>query len=316
MTELAPEVKVLVLGVYKSLRVIPRLAHTIQDAKPQLMLVLGASNALPLTIARAMVGSRCSILLREASSPSGLVKSYSIGKRLIKRLAFAFAFKRADHVIALCNSMRTELERDWHVPAEKSTLIYNAVAVRGRPKHTRQSNMPIILCVARLTHQKDIPTLLRAFAIVRSVCMTKLVIAGTGAEHSALVKLSSQLGIAGDAEFLGHVHDVESLYATASLTVLSSRYEGFPNVLVEALAQGCPVVATDCPTGPSEIITGPDIGLLANMGDPNDLAEKILCALRTRYDKARLFEHAASFSEERMSDEVQALVARMLVPAQ
>jgi glycosyltransferase involved in cell wall biosynthesis len=136
--------------------------------------------------------------------------------------------------------------------------------------------LPVILAVGRLTKAKDYPTLFRAFSLVRQVRPAKLLVLGEGEERSNLERLAIELGIQNDVSMSGFVDNPFAFMAKASVFVLSSAWEGFGNVLVEALACGCPVVATDCPSGPREILDNGRYGRLVPVGDHEALAKAIL----------------------------------------
>ena len=285
------------LGATRHHQVPTKLALALRNFNPDTLLVIGLSNMLPTTIAVALLRWRLPIFLRVANSPAALIASYGPIKRMFKRPAFASALRSADRVIALTRAMRTELESEWKVPSGKITLIYNGVPIPETPPIVaRRDDPPVLLCVARLVPQKDHATLLRAFALLRADRPCRLRLAGDGEEKGRLVALASELGIAADVEFLGHVDDVAPLYRDATLTVLSSRFEGFPNVLIEALAHGCPVVATDCPTGPREVIDT-SVGLLAKASDYEDLAAKLKTALVQEFKPNDLLARAQLFSD-------------------
>jgi glycosyltransferase involved in cell wall biosynthesis len=139
-----------------------------------------------------------------------------------------------------------------------------------------QNRLPVILAVGRLTKAKDYPTLFRAFSLVRQVRPAKLLILGEGEERSNLERLAIELGIQNDVSMPGFVDNPFAFMAKASVFVLSSAWEGFGNVLVEALACGCPVVATDCRSGPREILDNGRYGRLVPVGDHEALAKAIL----------------------------------------
>jgi glycosyltransferase involved in cell wall biosynthesis len=164
----------------------------------------------------------------------------------------------------------------------------------------------VVLAAGRLTPTKDVPTLLRAFARARTVLNARLMILGEGknAEESAerrleLIALATELGVAEDVSMPGFVDNPFAYMARASVFVLSSLWEGFGNVLVEALACGCPVVSTDSPDGPGEILDRGRYGRLVPVGDHGAMAEAILATLRAPPDPDVLRSRAAMFSVDR-----------------
>jgi glycosyltransferase involved in cell wall biosynthesis len=222
---------------------------------------------------------------------------------VFRKAIFAWAFRHTGRLIALNAAMSAELRSIWHVPDHRIMVIPNGVTLhKDANRRPEPTDPPAILCVGRLQPQKDHDTLLRAFAHLAERRPCRLLLAGDGPLQPKLERLAATLGIADRVEFLGHVEDPGPLYAMARLTVLASRFEGFPNVLIEALAHGCPVVSTDCPTGPADVIDSPEIGLLARVGDPSDLAEKLDSALDHHFDPSFLLARAEHFSMDRLQE--------------
>jgi glycosyltransferase involved in cell wall biosynthesis len=137
----------------------------------------------------------------------------------------------------------------------------------------------VIASAGRLSFEKDYATLLHAFARVSLDRACRLVIYGEGSMRKELESLAANLGISHQVRFPGFISNLREALRQADVFVLSSRWEGFGNVLVEALACGCMVVSTDCPSGPREILAGDKYGLLTPVGDPNALAKGIQLAL-------------------------------------
>ena len=189
------------------------------------------------------------------------------------------------------------------------TTLYNAVdlgsfqAASAQPLNDpwlEAPSCPLILAVGRLHRQKDFPTLLRAFALIRHQIPTRLLILGEGAERGALERLSGALGIGTEINLPGFVKNPAAWMARAAVLVLSSSWEGLPRVLLEALAVGCPVVSTDCPSGPREILAEGRFGRLIPVGDPNAMAAAILETLANPPPREALQARAAEFSLARM----------------
>ena len=166
---------------------------------------------------------------------------------------------RARHVVVIPNPVV------WPLPSQPPVIVPESVLIEGRK---------LILGVGRLEHQKGFDLLVQAFArVVGKRPEWDLAILGEGPEKQRLEVLASSLGIAERVHLLGPVGNVGDWYSRAHLYVMSSRYEGFPNALVEALASGCPAVSFDCDTGPRDIIRHGTDGLLVPFGDVQALAE-------------------------------------------
>lgn len=213
--------------------------------------------------------------------------SSSFRSRLMPRFLRAF-YPSADAVVAVSHGVAKGLSDATGFPLQRIQVIYNPVItaemIAGavhEPGHPWlvDGGPPVVLGVGRLTRQKDFESLIRAFARVRQQRAARLLILGEGEERSALQALVRELDIDSDVALPGFVADAHACMARAAVFVLSSAWEGLPTVLIEALAVGTQVVATDCPSGPREILRGGELGRLVPTGDVAALAEGILAAL-------------------------------------
>jgi glycosyltransferase involved in cell wall biosynthesis len=167
---------------------------------------------------------------------------------------------------------------------------------------------PVIVTAGRLVAVKDQRTLLDAFARLRARRPARLVIFGEGPLEANLRAFADQMGISADVLFAGYINDPRTGYAAANLFVLSSTSEGFGNVLVEAMAAGVPVVSTDAPHGPREILAGGRYGALVPVGDAAALAEAMAAMLDQPTPADSLRQRAADFSIDRIGDAYEALI--------
>jgi glycosyltransferase involved in cell wall biosynthesis len=214
-------------------------------------------------------------------------------------------FGEADAVIAVSGAIAEDIAQHTGVARHRIRTIYNptftgdlvdkASAPLDHPWFERGCP-PVILGVGRLAAQKDFPALLRAFAAVRGRRPARLVILGEGRLRRELMTLAHSLGIAADMDMPGYVSNPLAWMSRASVFVLSSTCEGLPGVLIEAMAAGCPVVSTDCPSGPAEILENGAYGRLVPVGDHLALAEAIAATLDAPHDPQRLRRRAADFS--------------------
>jgi glycosyltransferase involved in cell wall biosynthesis len=158
---------------------------------------------------------------------------------------------------------------------------------------------PVILGVGRLSPQKDFVSLVKAFALIRERQPARLLILGEGEERSNLETLVHKLGLQAEVSLPGYVDNPYAYMSRAAVLVLSSTFEGSPLVLVEALACGTPVISTDCPSGPAELLEGGRYGRLVSVGDSEKLAEAMLETLVAPPNKELLMERAKEFSLEK-----------------
>ena len=228
-------------------------------------------------------------------------------------------FPAAAHVAAVSRGVAENVSAVVGVPEERLSVIYNPAVMPAalrraeeEPDHPwfADGGPPVVLGAGRLARQKDFPTLIEAFRRVLAERPCRLLILGEGPMRGELEGRVRALGLEGHAALPGWVENPYALMARAALFVLSSRHEGFPGALVEALACGCPAVSTDCPAGPAEILEDP--ALLAPVGDPEALAGVMLHALAHPADKVALRAKAARFSMERAVEGYEAVVERVL----
>ena len=239
------------------------------------------------------------------------------GTRMTKRRRLLFP--DFAHVVAVSRGVAESLSTSVDVPAEKLTSIYNptftpdiARRAKAAPVHPWFGGVgpPVILGAGRLAPQKDFPTLIEAFRHVSEKRTCRLVILGEGKLRTQLEGQVRALGLENSVSLPGWVENPYAFMSRAALFVLSSRHEGFPGALIEALACGCPAVSTDCPAGPSEILEDP--GLLAPVGDPEALSQIMLRALDRPFDRAKLCASVARFNMERAMDKYEELISRVL----
>lgn len=233
-------------------------------------------------------------------------------------------YRQADAIVAVSNGVADDLANIAGLPRSCITTIYNptvqpdltvkAQAPLEHPWFTAGAP-PVVLGVGRLGRQKDFPTLIKAFARLRAERPARLLILGDAdspskrdRRYAQLLGLAAELGVADDLRLEGFVANPFAYMARAAVFVLSSRYEGFPNVLIEALACGCPVVSTDCPAGPAEILDHGRFGPLVPIGDDLAMAEAMGAVLDHPLAKEHLRARAAMFSFEQAIDRYEAVL--------
>jgi glycosyltransferase involved in cell wall biosynthesis len=226
--------------------------------------------------------------------------------RLAYRL-IRFAYPRADLVLTLTAGARNDLISRFGVPAAKvANLGTNAVLtpqMRRRIEQLGRAPEPgHIVSVGRLSPEKGYATLIEAFAQLRRMRAARLTIVGEGDERGNLEALVEALNLSRDVSLPGHNPDPLSIVSQASLFVSSSSHEGLGNALIEAMACGVPVVATDAPYGPREILQGGRLGQLVPVGDATALAQAMAMTLEQPPESAVLQARAAEFSVEKSAE--------------
>ncbi len=249
----------------------PKLVSLMRVIRPDAVLstMTGTNLLTILACMRARVGSR--LVLREAASLVNV-------KGSLKLLMMHWLYPRATELVAVATGIAQELRR-LGLAENRVHVIHNPVdaerlrrlAASDRPLKL-SDKIPYIVSIGRLAEQKDQRTLLRAYASSALRRSHRLVIVGEGNQRSHLEQLGRDLGIDDKLLLLGAMDNPYPVLAGASLHVLSSRWEGYPNVLLEALALSVPVVSTDCPFGPREMLASGRYGRIVPMNDSAALA--------------------------------------------
>lgn len=281
------------------------LIRYVRRERPHCMLSSLTGSNLVALIAKELAGTPLRFVLREANT------SLNVRGPLTK-LLMKFLYPRADHVIAVSRGVASDLVENVGLPVSRVQVIFNPVHIDHVQRLSSKElnhpwflpgQPPVILGVGRLAPQKDFPTLLKAFALVRQRAPVHLVILGEGNDRATLERLVDSMALKGDVIMPGFVENPYAYMKHARLFALSSRWEGCPNVLVEAMAVGTPVVSTNCHSGPFEILGGGRHGHLVPVGDPEKLANAILDVLRLDHDHDALVERASDFSLEKIVED-------------
>lgn len=281
--EFPGEVEVVKLGNRGKLEGVFRLARHLRTHRPRAILAIKDHGATIALLSRSIMRLDLPVYVKITNTLSQTLRRRS--KRWGVRILYPWL---ADRLIAVSHGVRDDLIAHFGIKPAQIEVIYNPTVTPDIAERCSLSvnhpwladaGVPLIIGVGRLTPQKDFPTLLRAFTKVRAARPARLILLGDGPLRPELIQLARQLGVSSDVDFAGVVPDVIPWLARASLFVLSSRYEGLPNALIEALAAGCPVVSTDCPSGASEILMGGQLGSLVPIGDDEAMAHAMMTRL-------------------------------------
>jgi glycosyltransferase involved in cell wall biosynthesis len=238
-------------------------------------------------------------VVREGNNTGAMIDDESPGGflRALQNFAVRTAYRRADRVVAISDGVGGALSHRFGIDPNRVSTIYNAVDVatvraRAENKPANLPREPFIVAAGRLVRQKGFDLLIRAFAASVAERPIALVIVGEGPERAALEELARRHGVQSRVHLPGFVENPWSYFARAAAFVCSSRWEGFGNVIVEAMACGAPVVATDCDFGPREIVRTDDSGLLVPVDNVEALARAILAVVDDRALATRLSDGA------------------------
>jgi glycosyltransferase involved in cell wall biosynthesis len=300
---LSANVNVVALGTYNPLKLVFGFARFLKTYKPDVVIsALFVANIIA-AIAKAASRSRTHLILTEHIP----IRTYlQNDARLLRRLwvppLMRLTYVLAQDVVAVSRGAAQSLGLVVGKNTSKRIkVIYNPIdlaridTMATAEDRIASSSVPTIINVGRLVDQKDQQTLIRAFAKLRSRRPCRLVILGEGEKRSTLVALAERLGVGSDVLMPGFIANPYSWMRKSAVFVLSSKFEGLPTVLIEAMQCGVPVISADCPSGPAEILEHGQWGKLFVPGDVDALA----CAIDEALDGklvADVRQRAADFS--------------------
>ncbi len=230
----------------------------------------------------------------------------------------------ADQIVSASQGVAADVAQMTRVPLESIQVIYNPVVTPEVLEKLRQpidhpwfapGELPVILGVGRLVSQKDFPTLIQAFARVRPGYPSRLMILGEGEDRPKLEAMVRELGLENAVALPGFVENPYAYMAHAGVFALSSVFEGFGNVVAEALATGTPVVSTNCPSGPAEILANGKYGHLVPVGDADSFADAIMKTLQNPIESKILQQRSQDFSLDRITHQYLSILDRLIPDA-
>ncbi|MGO2055300.1 MAG: glycosyltransferase [Halomonadaceae bacterium] len=265
--------------VIKSL--LPLVRYLRRERPTTLLSAMGHANVIAVA-ARSIAQVTMRVVASEHSNFSAsMANRRSLRVALVRQLMHIL-YRRADSIVAVSAGVADDLVTSLSLPREQVLMIYNPIVTPQLYEKANdscehpwlQSNEPpVILAVGRLTHAKDFGSLLKAFSRLCQSHPSRLIILGEGELRSELERLIKTHELGDVVDLPGFVDNPFSFMRRSALFVLSSGWEGFGNVLVEAMACGAPVISTDCPSGPAEILENGKWGRLVPVGDVEALAD-------------------------------------------
>ncbi|MBC2732961.1 MAG: glycosyltransferase [Desulfobacteraceae bacterium] len=285
LKQMPPNVRLVDLKSTKPLTAIPALIRYLRKERPSSVLSSLFNANIALLIAKKISGIPVRCVVREANTISyDLRVSRSISAPItagVIRRCYAWA----DVVVSLSYGAADDLTATTRFPRNKIKVIYNPIDIKMIHKKANEESthpwlidrdIPTILGIGRFCEQKDFSTLIRAFSIVVKYKNAKLIILGDGELRSQLEALVHALNLSDKVELPGFIDNPYQYLSRSSVFVLSSRWEGLGNVLIEALACDVPIIATNCPCGPGEVLQNGKYGRLVPVGDTQALSSEIL----------------------------------------
>ncbi len=324
LKEIPSSIKIIDLKSKKVLYSVNKLRKYLVEQNPDVLISTLSRVNIAAILAKSFSGVNTKLILREANTFSVYLDSNKnlwdkIIDYMIKKL-----YKRGDKIVAVSEGVANDLKITLPNLKNKITVIYNPVIDEEvfdkayEPVDNdwlNDQSIPVIIGVGRISEQKDISTLIGAFNIALQQKEMRLLILGkyneNDHEYLKLIELINEFGISDKVKFEGFVSNPFAYLSRASVFVLSSKWEGLPGVLIQALACGCPVVSTDCPSGPNEVINSQSIGYLSPVGDCEILADNIVRTLDHKIDKTTLINRAKEFSVDKGADNYLKMIAEL-----
>tara|TARA_B100001063_G_scaffold223409_1_gene230628 strand:+ start:742 stop:1860 length:1119 start_codon:yes stop_codon:yes gene_type:complete len=297
LNRLSDKVNLVVLNVnHARYSAIPLLKY-IYTKKIKTVLVFNYELAVILVILRLILKLKIKIISRNINTLSIKIKQFdqqNFWTRYVVKTLVKYFYDKTDYVVNQCNTMQNDLITYFPNLYQNSITIYNPVpmhildyAKNDDLNQTKKENY--LLCVGRLEKQKAFHFAIEAFAgVANKFPHLRLKIVGKGSLEKDLRQIAFDYHIADKVDFEGFQKDIIPYYLNAKGTLLTSIYEGYPNVLIESIAMNTPVVSFDCPGGPNEIIKNGVNGFLAKYLDVDDLKKKISLLLQNKFDYENL----------------------------
>lgn len=310
LDQVPKQVRLVNLAAGRVVKGILPLSNYLKSERPSAVLSHMSHANVVAVVARELAAIKTKLVLVEHDTIS-VTQSKVFRGRLIPPLVKWF-YPRADAIVGVSQGVAQDLHTKFSIPEEKISVIYNPVVdeelickAKAPLNHPwfQKDSPPVFLAVGRLTKQKDFFTLIKAFELLRKQRLVRLIILGEGEYRSELEEMIAKLEISEDISMPGFVKNPYAYMSRASAFVLSSRWEALPTVLIEAMACGCPVIATDCPSGPKEILESGLYGSLIPIGNTTALAGAMLQILDFPTNRESLIKRAMYFSSERVVPE-------------
>ncbi len=287
------------------------LADYLEHERPAALLVAKDRPGRAALRARRRARVDCPVVIRLGTNLSAALEGRHPLARWLRTAPMRRAYRQVDRVVAVSEGVAGDTRRITGLPAGRVTVIRNPVITPDLARRAtapcphpwlEDGRAPVLMAAGRLTRQKDFTTLVEAFALLRRQRPARLVILGEGRLRGDLERRIGALGLAGDVILPGFTDNPYAWMARADGFVLSSRWEGSPNVLTEAMALGTPVAATDCPSGPREVLDDGRVAPLVPMGDPAALADAMGRILDRPPEPADLQAAVADYRADNSAD--------------
>ncbi|WP_171908139.1 glycosyltransferase [Natrialba sp. SSL1] len=306
-------INIIDFGCSRTLYSLPKLVIYLRDESPDALLATLNHANLVAIWSKIISRTPSQLLIRQSDIPSKNTLD-SKKEQVIHKLMRIF-YPYSDEIIVMSNMGNEDLSSNYSINDDKISIIHNPVNVKNILEMKEESaGVPdfnsefVISSAGRLAEEKDFSTLIESFYYLQQSLDVELVILGEGEKRDELEQLTNQLGIEEQVSFPGFVDNPYKYISRSDVFVLSSKWEGFGNVLVEALVCETAIVSTNCPGGPNEILQKGKYGKLVPVGDSEALAKAIQESLFSPIDKNHLQDRGMDFSIESKVDEYEQLL--------
>jgi len=303
--------KVPAVGVGAS---VPRLVSYLRHQSPSMVFAQMLYSSDVCLLAHLLAGSDATVV-PTVHNTVGINETAK--QRLVQRLA-AVTSDRAGQFVAVSQGAAESVVKELGVAPENVSVLHNPIPVAdiraqavdaADHRWIRSADHEVVLGIGRLAPQKDYATFLEAVRLLHERRpAVRAIIVGRGPERDALETMASDIGVADAVDFAGYVDNPYRYMTGADVLAMSSIHEGLPTVLIEAMACGCPVVSTDCPSGPRTILENGAHGPLVDVGDSRALTDALSSTLRDPPEGAALVDRARDFAPETVLDDYESFV--------
>jgi glycosyltransferase involved in cell wall biosynthesis len=315
LKEIPAAVRIIDLGKGRAITSILPLVRYLRENRPSFLIANLSHLNITASIANRLAGAGSALILVEHDI---LPPARFPGKQWFVQWLMRKLYPHAAGIVAVAKNTASHIEHRLGLPAGRVRSIYNPVvndellrlaAMPVMHPWLGKKGIPVFLGVGRLVKKKDFTMLIKAFSLVRQQRAARLIILGEGELREELEGYIGQLGLQEDIVLPGFAKNPYAYMAQCDVFVLSSWWEGLANVLIEAMACGCPVISTDCPGGPREILQDGEFGMLVPVGDADAMARAMIRTLDSLTDREKGMKRAGFFSSGRAADDYLSLMA-------
>ena len=284
LADVNQNVAIVDLGSHRSSTAIPSLIRYLRHRRPSTLICSLPHISVIGLIAKYLSMTNAKLIIVEHNTISQTVSNAASRRTKFLPTLMRLLYPHSDHIIGVSKGVAEDLEKTIRLPNGSVSVVYNPVITPNFEEMSCQplahpwftpTSPPVVLGIGRLTLAKNFSLLVESFSEVRQKVEAKLIILGEGPQRDSLADLISSLGLENDVLLPGFVDNPYPFIKQSALFVLSSRWEGLPTVLIEAVACGTPIVSTDCPSGPREILQNGKLGTLVPLCSKSALADAI-----------------------------------------